>query len=110
MRSKRTATIRIETYEVTTVRRRPSTVRAWCSACEAEVEMFSLLRAAEWAAVPPEKIPGWIEAGDLHMAEINPGWPFVCKNSLQQQMKKYSAVERLKIQSPESPKSTAKRE
>lgn len=71
--------------------------------------MFSLPRAAEWAAVPPARIPRWIEAGDLHVAEITPGWPFVCKNSLQCLMKDYSA-EGLKNQSLANPKRTAKPE
>lgn len=92
MKSKRTASFRIETYEVTTVRRRPLSLRAWCAACAAEVEMLSLKRAAEWAAVPLTTISGWLDAGKLHMAEIAPGWIYVCRNALEQQLKESAAI------------------
>ncbi len=107
MKSKRTASIRIETYEVTTVRRRPSAFRAWCGACAAEVEMLSPERAAEWAAVPSLTISAWLQAGKLHVAEIFPGWLYVCRNALERQLKEDAAVKDVKIQSQASPRSIA---
>ena len=109
MKSKRTASIRIETYEVTTVRRRPSGFRAWCVACAAEVEMLSPQRAADWAAVPFLTVSAWLEAGKLHLAEISPGWLYVCRNALERQMKEYSAAEGLKIQAQASSGSNVRR-
>jgi len=109
VKSKRTASIRIETYEVTTVRRRPLTLRAWCVACAAEVEMLSPKRAAEWAAVPLLTISGWLETGKLHLAEIAPGCLYVCRNALEQQMKECAAAKDLKIQPQASPRSTTRR-
>ena len=106
MKSKRTASIRIETYEVTTVRRRPTAFRAWCVACAAEVEMLSPERAAEWAAVPFLTISAWLEAGKLHVAEISPGWPYVCRNALERQMKEYATAQGPKIRPRASPRST----
>jgi hypothetical protein len=92
VKSKRTASFRIETYEVTTVRRRPSTLRAWCGACAAEVEVFSPKRAAEWAGVPLATISGWLKVEKLHLTEIAPAWLYVCRNSLEQQLKESEAV------------------
>lgn len=109
MKSKRT-TIRTETYEVTTVRRRPSTLRAWCVACAAEVEMMTPERAAEWAAVPSRTISGWLEAGKLHLAEVAPRLLYVCRDSLEQQMKECSAVKGVTLHPPASSRSIARRD
>ncbi|HEV2348283.1 MAG TPA: hypothetical protein VG028_00390 [Terriglobia bacterium] len=104
MGSKRTASIRIETFEITTVRRRPSSLRARCAACAAEVEMLSLKSAAEWAALPLATISGWLEAGKLHMEEIAPGWLYVCRNALERQVKEEAANKEVRI----LPRATAK--
>lgn|GEM_PF-2504404 len=109
MKSKRTASIRIETYEVTTVRRRPTAFRAWCGACAAEVEMPSPERAAEWAAVPSLTISAWLEAGELHGEETAQGWLYVCRNALERQMKEYAAAKEAKVRTQPSPRSTERR-
>lgn len=108
MKPKRIANIRIETYEVTTVRRRPSSLRVWCAACAAEVEMFSSKRAAEWAAVHSITISIWVEARKLHVVEMTPGWIFVCRNSLERQVKQDVATKSLKIHAQAGPRFNAR--
>jgi hypothetical protein len=98
VKSKRTTSIRVETYEVTTVRRRPSSMRAWCVACATEVEMMTPERAAEWAAISSKAISGWLEAGKLHAAEIAPRLLYICLNSLRQQMRELQVVKTVQIQ------------
>ena len=108
MKSKRTASIRIETYEVTTVRRRPTAFRAWCGDCSAEVEMLSPGRAAEWAGVPVATISSWVNAVKLHVAELSPGWLYVCRNALEREMNEYAAAKGAKIQRQASLRSTGR--
>ena len=100
MKSKGTTHIRVETYEVTTVRRRTSRRRAWCMGCDAEVEMMTPNRAAEWAAVPSKTISAWLEAGKLHATEVAPRPLYICLNSLKRQMRELHITNHVRANAP----------
>ncbi|HEU4389720.1 MAG TPA: hypothetical protein VFV34_18085 [Blastocatellia bacterium] len=82
MRTRKRTEITIETDRLVVVRRRETSVRAWCSSCGARVRMIDVGEAAEVAHVGPRTIYKWIEANRVHFTESAQGIVLVCLNSI----------------------------
>src|SRR5437879_1068066 len=80
MKRKRTE-ITIETERVLSVSS-PRKVRAWCSACNNQVEMLPVDEAAMLAGVDARTIFRWVEAERIHFSETPRGSLLICINSL----------------------------
>jgi excisionase family DNA binding protein len=78
----RRTVMRIETHELTVIRRLGPAVQAWCAACQARVEMLTPDQAAELAQVSSRTIYRWIETGKLHFTETPKGMLYVCRKSI----------------------------
>ncbi len=79
---RRRATITVETRQVTLVHRRGRSLKFWCPACAAEVQMVTPEQAAELLATTPRAIYRRVENGDLHFVEIESGALLICCASL----------------------------
>ncbi|MBA2501940.1 MAG: hypothetical protein H0V27_03585 [Pyrinomonadaceae bacterium] len=75
---RRRATITVETRQVTVVRRRGQSLKGWCSACAAEVQMLTPEGAAQLLATTPRAIYRRVENGDLHFVESGSGALLIC--------------------------------
>jgi len=82
MRTRRVIEITIETRQVTIIRRRQSTVYAWCAACAEVVEMVTAEQAAVVLGQSVRAIYRQVEQGRLHFTETAEGRIRLCFNSV----------------------------
>ncbi|MBS1807336.1 MAG: helix-turn-helix domain-containing protein [Acidobacteria bacterium] len=82
MRKTKRTEITFETGQVLIVRRRPGSKRAWCAACEAEVEMVTVEEAAVIAGVSSRTIYRRVEAGRIYFMGTPEGVLPICGKSL----------------------------
>jgi hypothetical protein len=79
--AKRTTRITVETERVLIVRG-ANPVRAWCTRCAAEVDMVLLEAAGVLAQVDHSTIQQWLDAEELHSAQMRDGSARICLDSL----------------------------
>jgi excisionase family DNA binding protein len=72
----------VETEQMLIVRCRRSSRRAWCAACEEEVEIVTVEEAAVIAGVSSRTIYRRVEAGRIHFMETPEGFLLICRKSL----------------------------
>jgi hypothetical protein len=76
--------IRVETHDVSVVRRANAAIDIWCEACAAQVPMFLPERVAALIETTPREIYRRVEAGELHFVETDSGELLICSASLRQ--------------------------
>jgi len=74
--------VTIETDRILVIKRRKSSVLAWCPKCFQQVPMVAPDEAAVMIHVSSRKIYRWIEADKLHFTETSEGMLLICFNSL----------------------------
>jgi hypothetical protein len=77
----RTTRITIETEQVLIIRH-ANPVRAWCTRCAAEVDMVLLEAAGVLAQADHRTIQRWLDAEELHAAQMRDGSARICLDSL----------------------------
>lgn len=82
MKTKKRTEITIETERVVVIRRRRSSVRAWCQSCGGEVVMVTVDEAARIACVSSRTIYRWVEDEKLHFIETADGGLLICHESI----------------------------
>jgi hypothetical protein len=83
MRAKRTVKITIKREEFVYLRRHQTGTSAWCSDCEANVNMLTPEEAAAVSGLSPRQIYRMVEARRLHFVESPESAIFICPYSLE---------------------------
>jgi hypothetical protein len=83
MRAKRTVKITIKREEFVYLRRHETGPSAWCSDCEANVNMLTPEEAAAVSGLSPRQIYRMVEARRLHFVESTEAAIFICPHSLE---------------------------
>lgn len=73
---------KIETHNVTVVRRAATPVNLWCEACSTTTQMVTPERAAEMLKTNPRAIYQQVEKGEVHFVETGGGELLICCSSL----------------------------
>jgi hypothetical protein len=79
--SKRTE-ISVETHEVLILRKRDSSVRAWCFECRAEVRMIPADEAIALTGITMTAMLEMVNAGEIHWVWADVCAPLLCLKSL----------------------------
>jgi len=79
--AKRTTRITVETRR-TLIIQSANPVRVWCSHCAAEVDTVVLDAAGVLAQVDDSTIQQWLDAEELHAAQMKDGMARICLDSL----------------------------
>jgi len=74
--------ITIETERFLVISQRRSKPMIWCSDCDNELPMVTVVEAARIAGTTPSAISKLAEAGKLHFEVTREGQQFICSNSL----------------------------
>ena len=82
MRTKKRTEITVETERIVVIRRRGLSALAWCPKGCGLVPMITVDEAATIASVSSRTIYRWVEAAQLHFAEMHDGRLLVCPVSL----------------------------
>ena len=82
MRTRKRTEITIETERIVVISRRKLSALAWCPKCCRRVRMVTVEEAATIAAVSSRTVYRWVEASQLHFAEMQDGRLLVCSTSL----------------------------
>jgi len=79
---KRRTEITIEASRLTLISRSGGATSAWCSLCDAQVEMISPDQAASLLRVSTRIIHRMVDEGNLHFVETPDGALLICVKSL----------------------------
>lgn len=79
--AKRTTRITVETERILIIRG-ANPVRSWCTQCAAEVDMVVPEAAGVLAQVDHSRIQRWLDAEELHAAQMKDGSARICLDSL----------------------------
>jgi hypothetical protein len=74
--------ITLETDSLLIVHGRSGVLRAWCSACAAEVESIAMERTGVISNLDQAALEEWLNSEDLHRLETGDGSTQICLNSL----------------------------
>jgi len=74
--------ITVETHEVLIIRRGDSSVRTWCTECNAEVRMIPADQAVALAGIGMNGILAMVAAREVHWAQAGTCTPLICLASL----------------------------
>jgi hypothetical protein len=56
--------------------------RAWCSRCDAEVEMIAMQETGVMTNLNQAALEEWLNSGELHRSQTPDGSTLICLNSL----------------------------